>query len=44
MFIQTRMMMVSSITLREKLRAKQQMNKTLQIVLILFEKLILWYL
>lgn len=44
MFIQTRMMMVSSITLREKLRAKQHMNKTLQIVLILFEKLILWYL
>lgn len=42
MFIQTRMMMVSSITLREKLRAKQLMNKTLQIVLILFEKLILW--
>jgi len=27
MFIQTRMMMVSSITLREKLCAKQQMNK-----------------
>ena len=43
MFIQTRMMMVSSITLREKLRAKQQMNKTLQIGLILFEKLILWW-